>query len=82
MKPIYYVIFAINGFKCLIWICMLIRLLVIRISADKNSFCDGMIETRYTFKLKGGNFTVSKDRVKENSTSESKRIGFQDDRGN
>lgn len=80
MKPIYYVIFAINGFTVLIWICILIRLFVIKISGRNNRFYDGMFEPRYTVKLKSESFSVSKDGIKENNTSKSKGEGFKDDR--
>ena len=75
MKPIYYVIFAINGFTVLIWILFFVNAFIRNRLFFKSSVID-----RYTLKIKDDSFPAGGNALKEKDDTESIRKGRENDR--
>ena len=70
MKPIYYAIFAINGFTALIWILFFVNAFIRNRLFFKSSVID-----RYTLKVKDDSFPTGGNALKEDKKSENVREG-------
>ncbi len=70
MKPIYYVIFAINGFTVLIWIVFFVNAFIRNRCFFKSSLID-----RYTLKIKDDSLPNSGGALEEDNESENVRDG-------
>lgn len=68
MKPIYYAIFAINGFTALIWILFFVNAFIRNRLFFKSSFID-----RYTLKVKDDSLSLVGNTLKEDKKSENVR---------
>ena len=68
MKPIYYAIFAINGFTALIWILFFVNAFIRNRLFFKSSVID-----RYTLKVKDDSFPTGGNTLKEDKKSENVR---------
>ena len=75
MKPIYYAIFAINGFTALIWILFFVNAFIRNRLFFKSSVID-----RYTLKVKDDSFPTGGNALKEDKKSENVREGRENDR--
>ena len=68
MKPIYYAIFAINGFTALIWILFFVNAFIRNRLFFKSSVID-----RYTLKVKDDSLSLVGNTLKEDKKSENVR---------